>query len=135
MIDPVHLKHVNLRFLYSSNMKFSLLLALTASSVAQAAQLAFPGAEGFGRYAVGGRQGEVYKVTNLKYADDSFPVYMKCLMKSNSDSGTGSLRDAVSKPNRIVVFDVGGVIKISERIVVSKNIYIAGQTAPGGVSI
>ncbi|KAF5264035.1 hypothetical protein NW765_006034 [Fusarium oxysporum] len=113
-------------------MKFSLLLALTASSVAQAAQLAFPGAEGFGRYAVGGRQGEVYKVTNLKYADDSFPVYMKCLMKSSSDSGTGSLRDAVSKPNRIVVFDVGGVIKISERIVVSKNIYIAGQTAPGG---
>jgi hypothetical protein len=40
----------------------------------------------------------------------------------------------VSKSNRIVVFDVGGVIKISERIVVSKNIYIAGQTAPGGVS-
>ncbi|KAH7261141.1 pectin lyase fold/virulence factor [Fusarium redolens] len=78
-------------------MKFTLLLALTASSVAQAAQLAFPGAEGFG-----------------------------------SDSGKGSLRDAVSKPNRIVVFDVGGVIKISERIVVSKNIYIAGQTAPGG---
>ncbi|KAF5242266.1 hypothetical protein FANTH_8714 [Fusarium anthophilum] len=95
-------------------MKLSLLLALTASSVAQAAQLAFPGAEGFGRYAVGGRQGEVHKVTNL------------------NDSGTGSLRDAVSKPNRIVVFDVGGVIKISERIVVSKNIYIAGQTAPGG---
>ncbi|KAF5619243.1 pectate lyase C [Fusarium tjaetaba] len=78
-------------------MRIPLLLALTASSVVQAAQLAFPGAEGFG-----------------------------------SDSGTGSLRDAVSKPNRIVVFDVGGVIKISERIVVSKNIYIAGQTAPGG---
>ncbi|KAF5645444.1 pectate lyase C [Fusarium sp. NRRL 52700] len=48
------------------------------------------------------------------------------------DSGTGSLRDAVSKPNRIVVFDVGGVIKISERIVASKNVYIAGQTAPDG---
>ncbi|KAF4499399.1 pectate lyase C [Fusarium agapanthi] len=95
-------------------MKLSLLLALTASSVAQAAQLAFPGAEGFGRYGVGGRQGEVYKMTNL------------------NDSGTGSLRDAVSKPNRIVVFDIGGVIKISERIVVSKNIYIAGQTVPGG---
>ncbi|KIL93297.1 pectate lyase c [Fusarium avenaceum] len=79
-----------------------------------AAQLAFPGAEGFGRNAVGGRQGEVYKVTNL------------------NDSGEGSLRDAVSKSNRIVVFDVGGVIKISERIVVSKNTYIAGQTAPGG---
>jgi hypothetical protein len=63
---PVHLKHVTLIFLYSSKMKFTLLLALTASSVAQAAQLAFPGAGGFGRFAVGGRQGEVYKVTNLK---------------------------------------------------------------------
>ncbi|WZH41760.1 pectin lyase fold/virulence factor [Fusarium acuminatum] len=94
-------------------MKLATLFALATAS-AQAAQLAFPGAEGFGRNAVGGRQGEVYKVTNL------------------NDSGKGSLRDAVSKSNRIVVFDVGGVIKISERIVVSKNIYIAGQTAPGG---
>ncbi|KAJ0336398.1 hypothetical protein COL922a_007999 [Colletotrichum nupharicola] len=81
---------------------------------ARADVLAFPGAEGFGRYSVGGRTGSVYKVTNL------------------NDSGTGSLRDAVSQANRIVVFDVGGVIKISSRIVVSKNIYIAGQTAPGG---
>ncbi|KAL6918556.1 hypothetical protein ACHAPO_008471 [Fusarium lateritium] len=94
-------------------MKFTTLLALAAIPATQAAQLAFPGAEGFGRNAVGGRQGEVYKVTNL------------------NDKGAGSLRDAVSKPNRIVVFDVGGIIKISERIVVSKNIYIAGQTAPG----
>ncbi|TEA19743.1 putative pectate lyase C [Colletotrichum sidae] len=69
--------------------------------------LAFPGAEGFGRFATGGRTGKVYKVTNL------------------NDSGEGSLRDAVSQPNRIVVFDVGGVIKIDARIVVSKNIYIA----------
>lgn len=50
-----------------------------------------------------------------------------------SDSGTGSLRDAVSKSNRIVVFEVGGVIEISSRIVVKSNIYIAGQTAPGDV--
>ncbi|WYZ42384.1 hypothetical protein EsH8_VI_000083 [Colletotrichum jinshuiense] len=81
---------------------------------ADAAPSAFPGAEGFGRNAVGGRTGTVYKVTNL------------------NDSGTGSLRDAVSQANRIVVFDVGGVIKIDARIVVSKNVYIAGQTAPGG---
>ncbi|KAK1707362.1 pectate lyase C [Colletotrichum lupini] len=81
---------------------------------ADAAPSAFPGAEGFGRNAIGGRTGTVYKVTNL------------------NDSGTGSLRDAVSQPNRIVVFDVGGVIKIDARIVVSKNVYIAGQTAPGG---
>lgn len=84
----------------------------------QAQQLAFPGAEGFGKYATGGRTGTVYHVTNL------------------NDSGTGSFRDAVSKSNRIVVFDVAGVIKITSGIVVSSNIYIAGQTAPGeGITV
>ncbi|KAF1816441.1 pectin lyase-like protein [Eremomyces bilateralis CBS 781.70] len=77
-------------------------------------QLAFPGAEGFGRYATGGRGGSVYTVTNLK------------------DSGPGSLRDAVSKTDRIVVFAVGGTINIESRIVVSKSVTILGQTAPGG---
>src|SRR6185503_19750757 len=86
-------------------------LVFSASSIAQLP--AFPGAEGFGKYAKGGRYGSVYHVTNL------------------NNSGTGSLRDAVSAPNRIVVFDVAGVIKITSRIVVSGNIYIAGQTAPG----
>ncbi len=76
--------------------------------------LAFPGAEGFGRWTSGGRGGEVYHVTNL------------------NDSGAGSFRDAVSQPNRIVVFDVGGVINISTRIVIKRNVYVAGQTAPGG---
>jgi len=79
-------------------------------------QLAFPGAEGFGRYAAGARAvsaPEVYHVTNL------------------NDSGTGSFRDAVSKSGRIVVFDVSGVIKMKSRIVFSGNSYIAGQTAPG----
>ncbi|KAI9159077.1 Pectate lyase C [Paramyrothecium foliicola] len=57
-------------------------------------------------------------------------------LTGSSDSGTGSLRDAVSKPNRIVVFTVGGVINISSRIVVSSNVYIAGQTAPGdGITV
>ena len=41
----------------------------------------------------------------------------------------------MSKDNRIVVFDVGGIINIKNRVVVAKNIYIAGQSAPGGVSI
>ncbi len=86
--------------------------------MAQAQQLAFPGAEGFGRHTTGGRNGEVYHVTNL------------------NDSGTGSFRDAVSKSNRIVVFDVSGVIHISDRIVVNSNITVAGQTAPGqGITI
>ena len=83
-----------------------------------AQQLAFPGAEGWGRYAVGGRYGSVYHVTNL------------------NDSGTGSLRDAVSQPNRIVVFDVAGVIKINSRMTFAKNLYVAGQTAPGeGITV
>lgn len=79
----------------------------------RAQTLSFPGAEGFGRFATGGRGGDVYIVTNL------------------NDTGPGSFRDAVSRPNRIVVFEVGGVIKITSRIVVSSNITIAGQTAPG----
>ena len=90
------------------------LLTMLAISVSMSAQqLAFPGAQGWGRYASGGRTGTVYHVTNL------------------NDSGSGSLRDAVSQPNRIVVFDVAGVIRINSRISFAKNLYVAGQTAPG----
>jgi hypothetical protein len=76
--------------------------------------VAFPGAQGFGRLAVGARGKDVYHVTNL------------------NDSGTGSLRDAISQANRTVVFDLGGVLKISSRLVFKNNQTIAGQTAPGG---
>ena len=94
-------------------------VALAMASITMSAQqLAFPGAQGWGRFATGGRTGSVYHVTNL------------------NDSDTGSLRDAVSKPNRIVVFDVAGVINISSRITFANNLYVAGQTAPGeGITV
>ena len=101
-------------------MKHSLLiLSLVCATGMQAQQLAFPGAEGFGAYASGGRGGKVVHVTNLKA------------------SGAGSLADAVSQSGRIVVFDVGGVIDItSTNLTIASNITIAGQTAPGeGITV
>jgi autotransporter-associated beta strand protein len=74
---------------------------------------AFPGAEGFGIETSGGRGGTIYKVTNL------------------NDTGPGSFRDAVSVAGRTVIFDVGGIIVLNSPVVISNNITIAGQTAPG----
>ncbi|KAF3084912.1 hypothetical protein TWF569_000733 [Orbilia oligospora] len=88
-------------------------IALAALTGTAMAIPAFPGAEGFGKEATGGRAGTHYLVTNL------------------NDSGAGSLRDAVSKPDRIVSFAIGGTINIDSRIVVSARVTILGQTAPG----
>ncbi|OMF95337.1 Ig-like domain-containing protein [Paenibacillus sp. FSL R7-0273] len=82
---------------------------------APAAIPAFPGAEGGGMYASGGRGYDVYEVTNL------------------NDSGPGSLREAISGDNRMVVFRVSGTIHLASSLGFTnrKNITVAGQTAPG----
>ncbi|MBQ9519811.1 MAG: hypothetical protein IJR59_07955, partial [Firmicutes bacterium] len=82
---------------------------------------AFPGAEGGGMYATGGRGGEVYVVTTLEDYDPEKDLPIE-----------GSFRDAVSKDNRIVVFNVAGVIDLKGPMRIhGKNITIAGQSAPG----
>ena len=97
----------------------ALVIATMAAGSAVAAPLAFPGAEGFAATVTGGRKGQVVHVTSL------------------SDSGSGSLRDAVSQGSRIVVFDISGVIKLADVLVVGgDNITLAGQSAPGdGITI
>ncbi len=96
---------------YIKYISVGFLLFIAISSYCQLP--AFPGAEGFGALATGGRGGEVYTVTNL------------------ADSGKGSFRDAVSKPNRTVVFQISGIIHHTQRIQVASNITIAGETSPG----
>jgi hypothetical protein len=95
----------------------ALLAAAPAAALADASpHLAFPGAEGAGRFAAGGRDGRVMVVTSL------------------ADAGPGSLRETVeAKGPRIVVFAVDGTIKLTKPLRITQpNITIAGQSATGG---
>jgi pectate lyase len=76
--------------------------------------IAFPGAEGFGKYAVGGRGGKTLVVSNL------------------NDDGPGSFRQAAQqKSKRIIVFAVAGTIHLESPLQIEGNVTIAGQSAPG----
>ena len=92
-----------------------LFLCLSFNSFSQ--KIAFPNAEGFGKYATGGRGGKVVEVTNL------------------ADTGVGSFRWSFTQyPNDpiTIVFKVSGLIDLQSQIKVNRsNFTVAGQTAPG----
>ena len=86
---------------------------------------AFPGAVGFGANALGGRGGDVYRVTSL--ADTLEPGTLRYGLREGGFPAAG----------RTIVFDVGGVINLTANLDVKniRNVTIAGETAPGGITL
>ena len=103
---------------------FTLMPAVPRATVAQVPTLAsqpgiraFPGADGFGARATGGRGGRVIYVTSL------------------AREGPGTLSEALAAEGpRYVLFKVSGLIDATPYIA-KGNVTIAGQTSPGGIIV
>jgi pectate lyase len=107
-------------YFITSLMSFTFLSCNTANhqtvkqTEADEKPIAFPGAEGFGKYTTGGRGGKVFIVSNLH------------------DNGPGSFREAATaKGKRIIVFTVSGTIHLETKLAIRGDATIAGQSAPG----
>ena len=97
------------------NFLFMITMLCSVTTMAQKELVAFPGAEGFGRHATGGRGGKVYHVTTLE-----------------DDNQKGSLRWANAQAGpKTIVFDVSGTIFLKSPLHFTENTTVAGQTAPG----
>lgn len=85
------------------------------------AQPAFPGAEGGGMYATGGRGGEVYYVNSL--ADTK---------EGDKATREGTLRWCLDRNGaKTILFKVAGIIHLTKPLNIPSNTTIAGQSAPG----
>jgi hypothetical protein len=91
--------------------------------------VAFPGADGFGANALGGRGGAVYHVTNLtdNATTPGAGSFRGVLAQITSDEKKGLITGAT------VVFDVGGTITLTDDLAIKNvnDVTVAGQTAPG----
>lgn len=100
---------------------FILLLVVTLNVSMLSAQVAFPGAEGGGMYATGGRGGKIFYVTSLEDTKEGDKTTKK-----------GTLRWCLDREGpKTILFKVAGIIHLTEPLNISENTTVAGQTAPG----